>query len=136
MIDFSTLQRALETLEEALAARADRPADTFIRDACIRRFEYSYELSHKMLRRYLEATEPSPPQVVELSFPNLIRLGYERGILASEWMVWKGFRDARNITSHTYDEAKAEKVLGSIAPFLQEAKKMLREMTLRQEKAD
>lgn len=135
MIDFSSLQKALKTLEEALTARAADPADKFIRDACIQRFEYSYELSHKMLRRFLEATEPSPARIGELSFPDLIRLGFERGILAGEWVVWKGFRDARNITSHAYDETKAEEVLAGIPPFLQEAGKMLKEMTRRQEKA-
>ncbi|HTQ70048.1 MAG TPA: nucleotidyltransferase substrate binding protein, partial [Acidocella sp.] len=55
MIDLSSLNRALATLDEALAAHARVPEDKLIRDACIQRFEYSYELSHKMLRRYLEA---------------------------------------------------------------------------------
>lgn len=135
MLDFSSLQKALGTLEEALTAHDNNQTDKLIRDACIQRFEYSYELSHKMLRRFLEATEPNPAQITELSFPDLIRLGFERGILASEWAVWRGFRDARNITSHAYDEAKAEEVFASIPRFFDEAGKLLKELTRRQEKA-
>ncbi|OYV41755.1 MAG: hypothetical protein B7Z81_00525, partial [Acidocella sp. 20-61-6] len=75
MIDLTPLHRALATLDTALAARGQAPADALIRDACIQRFEYSYELTHKFLRRYLETSEPAG--VHQLSFPNLIRLGYE-----------------------------------------------------------
>jgi nucleotidyltransferase substrate binding protein (TIGR01987 family) len=114
MIDISSLRQALATLDEALAARAIAPGDKFIRDACIQRFEYSYELAHKMLRRYLAASEPA---VHEMSFPSLIRLGYERGLLAQSWDVWTQFRDARNATSHAYDEAKANEVVEKIPSF-------------------
>jgi nucleotidyltransferase substrate binding protein (TIGR01987 family) len=115
MIDISSLKQALATLDEALAARARTPEDKFIRDACIQRFEYSYELAHKMLRRFLEASEPAG--VREMSFPNLIRLGYERGLLGESWDVWTEFRDARNATSHTYDETKAAGVVEKIPAF-------------------
>lgn len=134
MIDFSPLTNALRTLDEAVAARAANPTDKFIRDACIQRFEYCYELSHKMLRRYLAATEASPSQITELSFPELIRLGWQRGLVPSEWAVWREFRDARNITSHGYDEAKAERVTAVIPRFLDEATALVREMADRQEK--
>jgi nucleotidyltransferase substrate binding protein (TIGR01987 family) len=114
-IDLTSLHRALATLDEALVARSRAPEDKFIRDACIQRFEYTYELTHKMLRRYLEATEPAG--VKELSFPNLIRLGYERSLLAQSWDFWANIRDARNATSHAYDEAKAAEVVAHIPAF-------------------
>ncbi|MBU6418306.1 MAG: HI0074 family nucleotidyltransferase substrate-binding subunit [Proteobacteria bacterium] len=115
MIDLSTLHRALATLDEGLDALADRPGDKFVRDACIQRFEYTYELSHKMLRRYLETTEPAG--VGELSFPDLIRLGFARGLLAESWDTWVAFRNARNATSHAYDETKALEVITKIPAF-------------------
>ena len=120
MIDVSPLGKALDTLDEALAVFAASPEDKLIRDACIQRFEYSFELSHKMLRRYLEATEGS--DVTRLSFPALIRLGFERGLLTESWDVWIKFRDARNITSHGYDEAKAKKVAAILVDFASEAR--------------
>jgi len=120
MIDTSSLTKALQTLEVALEAFARAPEDNFIRDACIKRFEYSYELSHKLLRRYLEATEPNG--VNDLSFPKLIRLGYERALLSESWDLWEGFRDARNTTSHAYNEKKARDVLDKIPAFLKAAR--------------
>lgn len=120
MIDVSPLGRALDTLDEALAIVAVSPKDELIRDGCIQRFEYSFELCHKMLRRYLEATEGT--DVTRLSFPALIRLGFERGLLTESWDVWVKFRDARNITSHGYDQAKAKRVAELIPEFAAEAR--------------
>jgi nucleotidyltransferase substrate binding protein (TIGR01987 family) len=130
MIDLSSLRNALQNLGAGLAALAAAPDDKFIRDACIKRFEYSYELSHKMLRRYLEATEPATTE--RLSFPSMIRLGFERGLLAHSWDIWTGFRDARNNTSHTYDEAKASAVLHILPAFAAEAEFLCAEIARRQ----
>jgi nucleotidyltransferase substrate binding protein (TIGR01987 family) len=126
MIDTSSLAKALDTLDIALAAQAAAPADAFIRDACIQRFEYSYELAHKMLRRHLAATEQTSVQ--ELSFPNLIRLAYRRGLLAESWDIWSTFRDARNATSHAYDEAKAVEVVKNIPAFAAAARFLLTQL--------
>ena len=133
MLDLSSFQKALATLEEALNAYQHDSKNAFIRDACIQRFEYSYELTHKMLRRYLEMTEATSSDVNDLSFPSFIRLGYERGLLNAEWVVWKDFRNARNITSHSYDERKALEVLTIVPDFLTEAKFLYNEVQKRQE---
>jgi nucleotidyltransferase substrate binding protein (TIGR01987 family) len=133
MLDISSLTKALATLEEAINAYQKTPENGFIRDACIQRFEYSYELSYKMLRRYLEMTESTTAIIDDLSFPSLIRLGFERGLLASEWVVWKSFREARNITAHTYDEKKAMDVFLILPSFLKEAYLLLNELQNRQE---
>ncbi|MDD2795503.1 HI0074 family nucleotidyltransferase substrate-binding subunit [Acidocella sp.] len=130
MIDTSSLEQALATLDEALAALARAPQDGFIRDACIQRFEYTYELSHKMLRRYLEASEPAGSR--EMSFPSLIRLGFERGLLAQSWDVWTIFRDARNATSHAYNETKARDVAGKIPNFAAAAHFLAQQIKARQ----
>ncbi len=132
-LDVSSWVKALLTLEEALNIYENNHQDTLIRDACIQRFEYCYELSHKMLRRYLEASEPSSTLISDISFSNLIRLGYARGLLKQEWVEWKSFREARNITSHTYDADKATDVMSVIPLFLEEAKFLLGQIQERQE---
>lgn len=58
-LDLSSLDNALQRLSEALQAYA---ADTnsLYRDASIHRFEFCYELSHKMLKRHLKLTSSNP----------------------------------------------------------------------------
>ena len=101
-LDFSPLGRAAERLREALAARDAHPSDDFIRDSVVQRFEFSYELAHVLLKRYLEASSASADEIDAMSFPALIRVGSERGLLRSGWERWFDFRKARNSTSHAY----------------------------------
>ncbi len=46
-------------------------------------------------------------------------------LLIDDPEVWFEYRRMRNITSHTYDEATAEKVAGSTKSFLKDAKSLL-----------
>ncbi|MEI7494222.1 MAG: nucleotidyltransferase substrate binding protein [Alphaproteobacteria bacterium] len=133
ILDLSSFKKAIVTLEEALNAYQHESENTFIRDACIQRFEYTYEITHKMIRRYLEMNESTAAVVADLSFPGLIRLAYARGLLHEEFVQWKAFREARNTTSHTYDEEKAHEVFESIPKFLTEAKFLYHEIQTRQD---
>ncbi|MDX1739463.1 MAG: nucleotidyltransferase substrate binding protein, partial [Alphaproteobacteria bacterium] len=68
MLILGSLEKAIASLETVLEARETNPDDLFIRDAAIQRFKYTYELSHKMLKRFLEATSASPSDIDSLSF--------------------------------------------------------------------
>ena len=133
ILDLSSFQKAIATLEEALNAYQQGSENALIRDACIQRFEYTYEITHKMIRRYLEMNESTASVVTDLSFPGLIRLAYARGLLHEEFVQWKAFRDARNTTSHSYDEEKAKDIFESIPKFLTEAKFLCHEIQTRQD---
>ena len=77
-LDFSSLKKAIASLDEAVTEYKKDFHNKFVRDASVQRFEYIYELSYKMLKRYLEMTEPSAEEIDQMSFPNLIRMGFER----------------------------------------------------------
>ncbi|MES2935370.1 MAG: nucleotidyltransferase substrate binding protein [Pseudomonadota bacterium] len=124
-LDLSSLENALLRLNEALQAYGAESANSLYRDACIQRFEFCYELSHKMLKRYLELASPNPVDIDELAFPDLIRTGSERGLLRNGWDRWKDYRKARSITSHTYDEIKAIEVMQIVPDFLLEGQALL-----------
>lgn len=94
----------------------------------IKAFEFTYELSTKFLRRYLEISEPSAEIIDEMSFPNLVRTANERGLIKNDMSVWKKYREKRNITSHTYDEQKAKAVIAIIPEFLSEAQFLFRQL--------
>jgi hypothetical protein len=73
----------------------------------------------------LGSVESSSSTVKEMSFPELIRTGSERGLLKSDWSCWKQYREVRNITAHTYNDSKAEAAFSIIPDFLIEAEYLL-----------
>ncbi len=132
-LDLTTLEKALAQLETCLdycasaeAQHDAKLADVF-RSAAIQAFEFTYELSHKVLRRYLEATEASPP-ADRWSFPELVRIAYDRGIVSGPWRDWAEYRRLRALTSHTYDAGYAGQVFEAIPAFRDEARFMLAAM--------
>ena len=131
MLILTPLVNALQSLNKVLKARNDEPDNEFLLDAVIQRFEYSYELSHKMLRRYLSMSEASNVDLKEMSFPDLIRTASEKGLLQNGWDHWRNYRSARNSTSHAYDEKKALEVYAIIPPFYDEAMFLLAQLQQR-----
>jgi nucleotidyltransferase substrate binding protein (TIGR01987 family) len=120
-LDLTPLAKAVGNLGNAMQEQAQEPDRLLLRAGLIQTFEYTFELSHKMIRRYLAATEPSPDVVAELTFEGLIRRADELGLVASPVAVWKDFRQARTETSHTYSEERAVRVVARIPAFAQEA---------------
>ena len=115
------LDRAIARLEEGLARYQTDTSDAQIRDGLIQRFEFTYEHAHKTLKRYLEYASATPEEIDRMGFPDMIRTANEQGLLLGDWPDWRGYRDMRNQTSHTYDEAVALKVVEGIPGFLEEA---------------
>ena len=134
-IDFSPFAKAIQQLEKSLeyatSDLAKNNAGLFeqLRNSVIQCFEFTYELSHKMLKRYLEETSANPAELDVATFQNVIRMGNEKGLLRSDWTRWRVYRQARNDSSHTYNEEKAEDVYAIVPNFLEEARFLLAELT-------
>jgi nucleotidyltransferase substrate binding protein (TIGR01987 family) len=134
ILDLSSLENATKSLYEVLQ-EFERDKRSFIKDSVVKRFEYTYELCPKIFKRYFEIAAPSIGNVDHMLFQNLVRTANETGLFKGNWEKWKTYRDARNITSHTYDENKADRIV-AIAPefydealyFLNELKKRLKEI--------
>ena len=124
-LDLASLQTAIVQLREGLARIQTEPADTQLRDGFIQRFQRTYELSHKMLKRYLEQAAANPQAYDAADFQYLIRSANEQGLLRSDWSAWRRFRELRGKTSHTYDEAVARDVAAQIPSFMEEAAHLL-----------
>jgi len=113
-------EKALITLREAWSEYQKDIANTFVRDSVIQRFEYTFELAHKILRRFLSETEPSRSEISEMFFNDIIRLGSKRGLLLNDLEVWDKYRKLRNLTSHNYDEFNAEDIIVIIPLFIED----------------
>ncbi|MEY3790737.1 MAG: hypothetical protein RLZ09_1573 [Pseudomonadota bacterium] len=127
-LNLAPLENAVSRLTEGLARYEKDITDTQIRDGLIQRFEFSYEISHKMLKRHLEAVSPTPEQFDAMAFADLIRSANEQGLLLGDWSAWKIYREMRSKTSHTYDEEIAIEVVQSIPAFLEEARHLLKQL--------
>lgn len=127
-IDLSSLRKALGMLTEALSfwqAQPDAtPLKPHLRSAVIQSFEFSYELSVRMLRRVLIERVESADRVADLSFNDLLRAGADAGLVAKP-AHWREWREMRNATSRAYDEAKAQAVAARAAAFAADAAVLL-----------
>lgn len=103
------LKNALESLKKA----TQQPVDEFIRDSVIQRFEFSFELSWKNLKRYLETDRP----LVDDSIKAILREAHQRKLI-SDIDQWFSFHKARNLSSHTYNESTAAEVYQDAVKFL------------------
>jgi nucleotidyltransferase substrate binding protein (TIGR01987 family) len=130
-LDVNPLARAILRLDEGWQRYQRDISDAQIRDGLIQRFEFTYEISHKMLKRYLEYVSPTPTQYDSMSFADLIRSGNEQGLLLGTWPEWKRYRDMRAKTSHTYNEDVALDVVAGIESFLAEARYLLAQLNAR-----
>ena len=124
-LDLTPLDNAIARLDEGWTRYQRDVSDIQIRDGLIQRFEFTYEISHKMLRRFLELTSANPAEFDGMAFQDMIRTGNERGLLLGDWPAWRKYREMRSRTSHTYDEEVAIEVVKGIPAFQREAAHLL-----------
>lgn len=144
-LDLSPLENAVVQLEEALQLYGSDLASRnpqvpqlrkHLMAAVVQAFEFTYELSFKMVKRCLESMSPDPAEIRHATFDGVIRQAYAQGLLMSELPAWREYRKHRSTTSHTYDQAKAELVVECVPGFLQDARYLLAQLRERNEPVD
>lgn len=131
MIDLKPMSDAVNRLTEGtrvyeeLQGQVPEPARILLRSGLIQTFEFNYALAVSMMTRYLLSALPDPTKRDLSVFEELIRVADEAGLLLSPFATWKTFRQARNATSHTYNEAKAVAVAEVIPAFEKEVQHLL-----------
>lgn len=112
---FAIHQKALDRLGEALDIKKSAAiSHDIIMDSCIQRFEFSYELLWKALKKLLSQKEAieanSPKQVLRESF----KIGW---IDQKDENSWLDMLESRNLTSHTYEQTTADKVYQQLPKY-------------------
>ncbi len=113
--------KAVATLKEAWDFSRVRTGAEFViaRDACIQRFEYSFDLSWKLLKEVLLVQHSiictSPRSCLEEAFGQHL-------IDASE--VWARMAKWRNLTSHMYYEQIADMVYKELEQIIAAMEKL------------
>ena len=116
--------QALSTLETGLKIAQSQKVTTdlelfiALRDSCIQRFEYSIDGFWKFLKLYLEGHEQI---LFEKTNPRIILLqALQSGLLdPKEFEILIDAIADRNLTSHSYNEQLAEKIVSHIPLYYQ-----------------
>ena len=109
--NLANFERALTSLEVNIEKIRNKPKsdDDFdiYRDSTIQRFEYTMELSKKLMANYIEYID------TEVKGQKLIlKKAFEFDLIDDE--IWFKMLDDRNITSHEYSEELAQELLENI----------------------
>lgn len=108
-IILTSLENAYSSFKIAFEAHQKKPKDLLLRDATIQRFEYTYELAVKLLKRQLDQLSHNPSEIDKMGYRDQIRVAAQKGLISNP-EIWFIFREMRNRTSHTYDESQANKI--------------------------
>ena len=125
-LNLDPLEKAIEQLKSGLNQSHENLDNELLRDGVIQRFEYTMDLSWKMIQRYLKhiaQVEESAIRTKKDLFREAGRLG-----LISNVEAWFGYYEARNETSHTYDPLIAESVFSQAELFLPDAISLLEKL--------
>ena len=123
-VSLNELEKATHALVESLnlysnTKNSSTPEALAFRDACIQRFEFVVELSWKVSMKVLGSnTRAAKPAIREMAQNGLIEDPHP----------WFEFVEARNESSHTYDEATARKVFESVQKLPTHANALLIEL--------
>lgn len=92
------LEKALAKLDEALALNES----DIVRDAVIKRFEFTFEMAWKAMYAWLRSKGVSIPKEAFEVIPR----AFQAGLIEND-ADWDDLRKARNKTSHNYNETDA-----------------------------
>ena len=111
-------ENALRRLEEGLT----KPEDAIARDACIQRFEFTFEMAWKALQRHAlaEGLECASPR-------DCFRAGFRLGLIDKD-ARWMAMVEDRNRTSHMYDEESAKTIYRALAGYAQLLRRLLEKL--------
>ena len=137
-LNLSSLRDAVDSLDGGLEVVGDSAwfnhqsskAQKILIAGVIQHFEFVYELSAKMIVRQLKAESASHEERKDINFRDVLRVAARNGLI-SNVEAWFHYREMRNITSHTYDKEKAQKVYQTILEFIRDAKELLRNLEAR-----
>lgn len=133
-LQLDSLAKSIDRLERSVKAAnkldtSDEDLQETVRAGVIQHFEVAYEVSWKMIKRWLEENIGAA-SVDGVTQRNLFRLGAENRLIADS-ELWMDYHKARNSTSHTYNEDAAESVFAKAAEFVHDAKHLLKMLEAR-----
>lgn len=135
-LDLTSFRDAVAALERSMtfltsdSAKNDALLHEQFRNSAIQCFEFTHELAFKMMKRQLEQMSADPAAIDKMVYMDIVRSAAEAG-LVDDVGRFKDFRDKRNITSHTYNQAKAAQIEAILSAFHHDMRALLAELEKR-----
>ena len=106
---FQNYRKALSVLKNAVELAAKRELTDLEKQGAIQGFEFTFELAWNVMKDYLEEQGISGI----IGSKGAIRESFNKDIIKNG-QTWMDMIEGRNISSHSYDEATAKKLLQMI----------------------
>lgn len=123
LLVLDVFEKAIDTFERTCIASNEKIVKTLpqvlqdaIKAGVIQNFEFTYELAWKFMKRWLEKNYGGS-MIDGVTRRELFRLAQEHHLI-EDCDTWMFYHRARNLTSHTYDQAVAEEVYQDALTFL------------------
>ncbi len=131
MLELSSLEKAVRSLgvglsrvhDAELMKRLDEESQKLMQAGVIQNFEFTYELCWKFIKRWLDINLGST-YVDGVSRKELFRIAAEHQLI-SDVKAWWRYHEARNLTSHVYNQDVAAEVFATAEIFYGDAKSLL-----------
>ncbi|MCE1248170.1 MAG: nucleotidyltransferase substrate binding protein [Firmicutes bacterium] len=130
-LNLTPLSKAIESAEQLFLlvsdndkmSRLDFVVQNGLKSGLVRNFEFTYELCWKAMRRWLEINI-GRDYIDGITRKELFRMSAENHLINNP-VKWFEYNEARNLTSHTYNEAQSDKALVITGEFIAEARNLL-----------
>jgi nucleotidyltransferase substrate binding protein (TIGR01987 family) len=118
--------KAFRKMQEVVENKDYEELSDLEQEGLIQRFEYTFELAWKVLKDFLQMQG-----YIDIKSPNdTLKQAFNDGYIKDN-DKWREMANARNITSHTYDENDAQEVICEIYndyyPLLQDLHNTLKQ---------
>ena len=124
-LNLDILKNSLKTLNECYddySAEPNKKIKDYIKDSCIKRFEYTYETSKKIMNKFLKKEYDKSEK--DLTINNIFREMYGLDLIKN-FENWADYREKRNFTSHEYNEKYTDSIIAVIPDFISDVEYLI-----------
>ncbi len=122
----AALRTSIEVCDKNWGSEDGDMQDT-LRAGVIQNFEVAYEQGWKMLQRWIKSNMSPEDAEHPRTRKELFRIAARKGLIQDP-APWFEYAEARNMTSHTYDENSALSVFETAREFVADAESLLRSL--------
>lgn len=124
-LNLDILKNSLKTLKECYddySTEPNKKIKDYIKDSCIKRFEYTYETSKKIMNKFLKKEYDKSEK--DLTINNIFREMYGLDLIKN-FENWADYREKRNFTSHEYNEKYTDSIIAVIPDFISDVEYLI-----------